>query len=206
MRWTVLLACILASVAQGQITDLGPRVFGASTHAAAFGPGVDGKLQAYVLQDGALDGGRTPAHLIVADVETGKVKRLLVLPGTEGSWGVTVASDGVVYVGAYRNGHVYRYEPGGDSITDLGPALAGQTFLYGLCAGSGGEIFGGSFPGAQVFRYSPRLGFEQIGEQPVLPGIGQKPTYVRTVAVDANRGLVYAGTVPPSKPPVMLLV
>ncbi|MBP8256891.1 MAG: hypothetical protein KAX37_06160, partial [Opitutaceae bacterium] len=134
--------------------------------------------------------------LIVADVETGKVKRLLVLPGTEGSWGVTVASDGVVYVGAYRNGHVYRYEPGGDSITDLGPALAGQTFLYGLCAGSGGEIFGGSFPGAQVFRYSPRLGFEQIGEQPVLPGIGQKPTYVRTVAVDANRGLVYAGTGP----------
>lgn len=198
LRWCgiALVACLLASGMCAKITDLGPIVFGASTHAAAFGPGKDGRLTAYVLQDGALDGGKTPSHLIVADVETGRVARILVLPGTEGSWGVTVASDGAVYVGAYRNGHVYRYGPGADSLVDLGPALSGETFLYGLCAGSNGEIFGGSFPGAQVFRYSPRKGFDRIGDQPVLPGIHQRPSYVRTVAFDPLRSSVYAGTGP----------
>lgn len=198
MHGILLLAFILISpaAAAAQITDLGPRVFGASTHAAGFGPGADGRLQAYVLQDGALDDGKTPAHLMVADVETGKVAHILVLPGTEGAWGLTVATDGRVYVGAYRNGHVYRYVPGGDGITDLGTALPGQTFLYGLCAGPEGGIFGGSFPGAQVFRFSPERGFDTIGQRPVLPGIHQAPSYVRTVAYDARRRSLYAGTGP----------
>jgi len=194
--WIGGMACALVAAAHAQVTDLGPCVFGATTHAAAFGTGPDGRLQVYVLQDGALDHGRTPAHLIVADVETGKVSRTLVLPGSEGGWALTVASDGVVYAGIYRNGHVFRHFPGSNDVTDLGPALDGQRFLYGFCAGRDGEIFGGSFPGGQVFRYSPKAGFDRIGENPVLPGIHQPPSYVRGVAFDSVRGRIYAGTGP----------
>jgi len=189
-------AAFFLSGAAAAVTDLGPRVFGATTHAAAFGPDRTGADKAYILQDGALDGGATPGRLAVIDVNTGAVERTFILPATEGGWGLAVADDGSVYAGAYRSGHVFRYAPGDTGVTDLGEALPGQTFLYGLCAGRAGTVYGGTFPGAQVFKYSPADGFSRIGAEPAYRAPDYAPSYVRTVAYDPQREAVYAGLGP----------
>ncbi len=189
---------LAGTVAEGgpHFTDLGPRVFGATTHAAAFGHAPDGRLQVYILQDGALDGGQTPVKFIVADVETGQVRQSLTLPGSEGGWALGVASDGRVYAGVYRSGQVYCYDPGEGSMADLGQALPGQSFVYGFSAGAGGEIYGGTFPGAQVFRYHPDTGFSQVGGEAIRASLDRPPTYARAIGFDARRQVLYAGVGP----------
>lgn len=192
-RLAAALAAGWASGRSAPLTDLGPCVFGATTHAAGFGVDAAGRMRVYVLQDGALDGGSTPANLIVAEVESGRVEKILPLPAAEGGWGLTVASDGAVYAGVYRSGHLFRYLPGENQVTDLGRALPGQSFLYGLCAGEKGAVYGGTFPGAQVFRYALAEGFSRVGSETLFAGTGPVPTYVRAVGFDAARRQIYAG-------------
>ncbi len=191
----VLLAGLVAAAgaAATRIEDLGPRVFGATTHAAVFGRDRTGAAKAYILQDGALAGDSAPAKFVVVDVDTARVERTLAIPGGEGGWAMTVASDGAVYAGVYRSGHVFRYEPGAEKLEDLGMTAPEQSFLYGFCAGENGAIYGGTFPGAQVYRYSRAAGFERVDGGAEKKISGALPTYVRAVAHDAKRGVVYAG-------------
>ncbi|MBX3738750.1 MAG: hypothetical protein KF715_18805 [Candidatus Didemnitutus sp.] len=191
---TVFATVVLASgAAAPRIEDLGSRVFGATTHAATFGLDRAGVAKAYILQDGALAGDSAPARFVVVDVETARVERTLTIPGGEGGWAMTVASDGAVYAGVYRSGHVFRYEPGTEKLEDLGMTAPEQSFLYGFCAGEDGAIYGGTFPGAHVFRYSRAAGFKRVDAGAERKVSGALPTYVRAVAHDAKRGVIYAG-------------
>jgi len=181
---------ILVTSALGDISDVGPQVFGASTHAAAFGQDAANNDKIYVIQDGAPDGGVTPAILHVVDANTLAVDKSAALVDSQGGWGIAVASDRKVYAGVYNTGHVFQITPDGSNLRDLGVAIPGETFLYGMSAGANGEIYGGTFPSAAVFKYTPGVGFSQLGPKP----FHSRATYVRTTAYDRSNNVLYVGT------------
>lgn len=177
-----------------QLTDLGPQVYTANTHTAVF-THAGGANRLYLVRDGALDGGRTPGQFVVVDPDAGRILQDLPLPGSEGSWGVTVATDGTVYTGVYATGEVFRFRPGDKRVTSVG-RVPGQSFLYYLCPGADGAIYGGTYPDAKVFRYAPAEGFSLWPQDgPAAPGT----TYVRGTAFDPRRGVVYAAASTPVK-------
>ena len=186
---TVTWDDVLVTSALGAITDLGPQVFGAATHAAAFGKDAANHDKIYVLQDGAPDGGVTPATLHRVDANTLVVEKSFALTGSQGGWGIAVASDQRVYAGVYNTGHVFKITPEGSAATDLGAAMPGETFLYGMSAGANGEVYGGTFPSAGVFKYVPGAGFSSVGPKPIRAGA----TYVRTTAYDPVNKVLYVG-------------
>lgn len=177
----------------GSLSNLGPQVFTASTHAACFGLEGDAD-RIYLVRDGALDGGVTPGALIVLDPNSAEILRTLPLPGSEGSWGVTMAGDQTVYVGVYATGHLFRHVPGENKVSDLG-RVPGQTFLYYLSAGENGAIHGGTFLGAAIFKYAPKGGFELWSADLNHTGAN----YVRGTAFDAVNHAVYGGLATPAR-------
>lgn len=173
-------------------TDLGPQIFTAETRAVAFGRDGD-KDRLYVVRTGAMDGGATPGCLLEIDPNPGAILHQVNLPGSEGSWGVTVATDGLVYACVYRSGHVFQYRPGSDTVADLGP-VTGNSHLYYLTPGPDGSIFGGGYPLGQLFQYIPGQGYRfHPAEGPILPGLN----YVRGTAYDPVNHVVYAGGATP---------
>jgi hypothetical protein len=129
-----------------------------------------------------------PGKLVVIDLKTSSVKKIFDLPGADGSWDMVRAKDGNVYIGSYPNGRVYQFNPESDTVTDLGQAFEGQSFVWCLAAGKGKEVYGGTFNGGNVFKYGPDEKFADVLGQ-VVPG----EIYVRGIAYDENKEVIYAG-------------
>ncbi|WP_158301992.1 FIMAH domain-containing protein [Paenibacillus mesophilus] len=167
----------------GSFVDLGVAQHSVVNHDSAVGKDGQGRDVIYEVINGS-DG---KSFFTVIDVMTSQVLRSIDMPGASGAWGVTAASDGTVYVGTHFNGHLYRYVPADGSLTDLG-RLGEETHIWAIEAGPDGKVYAGTYPNAHVFEYAPA--------SQTIRDLGRAhPTekYVKSLAYDSERGVLYAG-------------
>jgi hypothetical protein len=170
-------------VLQSAYLNLGDQLPIIQVMEGAIGKDSTGKAWLYTVTSG------NPAQFHVIDVETEQVVRSLDLPGADGAWAVTVATDGLVYVGSYGpTAKMYKYVPGSSTLTDLGTPVAGQTLIGDLTPGQNGKVYGGTYPGGMVYKYETSSGFTQFGGQ-MQPG----EETVRSLAYDETTKMLYSG-------------
>ncbi|WP_410568015.1 hypothetical protein [Amycolatopsis sp. cmx-4-61] len=174
-------------VALGQDdTDLGVQLESSVPNATTFAGG-----KAYAVYTGTAD---SNPQLAVIDVATEKVTSKLTFPDTTdtptvGGWAATTATDGSVYLGTYPNSKLYRHVPGTTTLTDLGRAEGGYSFIWDLEAGAGGKVYGGTYNDGRYFKYDNGK-FTTIGATPIVAGA----EYVRSIAHDPAANTTYLGT------------
>ena len=127
------------------------------------------------------------AVLAVRDATDGTLLHEVGMPGSLGSWAITVAGDRRVYTGSYSAGKFYRYDPATWQVTSLGVPVTGETFVWTVATAPDGSIWGGTSHGGHVFRHAPATGVTTDLGTPV-PG----ERYVRDIGI-AEDGTVYAG-------------
>lgn len=114
------------------------------------GYGPNGEPWMYLVSSGST------AVLSVVRADSGERVHEFPLPGAGGSWAVEVAPNGDVYIGAYGNGHLFRWTPGAGAVEDLGGPVDGETFIWSLTHDADGNIYGGTGQfGGHIFRYDP---------------------------------------------------
>ncbi len=119
-------------------------------------------------------------------------KRLLVnlpLQRMDGSWDITVSSDGWLYIAGSAGGRLAKHRPGTQTIQDLGKPLDAETHLFAVTPGKNGEIYGATYPGCRIFRYHPKDGFKDVLNGPVVIG----ENYVHGIAYHEKTNKLYAG-------------
>jgi|GEM_PF-1251018 len=144
----------------------------------------DGKHVIYSVFKGRDD---VPTVFAVVDALTRDVLRTYPLPGVESAWGVKVATDGRVYIGTHYDGKLYRYTPGTLEFEDLG-RFGTETHVFSMTAGPDGKMYAGTYPSGKLYVFDPAV--EEIIDLGVVHE-GQR--YVRSLAYDAERDVVYAG-------------
>lgn len=174
--------CIEARGDDGTFKNLGTQITATTLIGTTFTKDADGTPLVCTVMRGQ------PAKLVVFDLKSGKIVKILPLIGAEGAWNATTASDGSVYIGTDSNGHLYRWIPGEDEAKDLGQ-VSGQTWVWDVAAGKDGEVFLATYDGCEIVRYRPDEGFKEISTGPASPG----EQYARAVAYDPATGKVYAG-------------
>ncbi|MEV0383194.1 hypothetical protein [Nonomuraea sp. NPDC050643] len=167
-------------------TDLGIQLESSVPNATTFDA-----ANAYALYTGTED---TNPQLAVIDLATEKVTRKITIPDsasspTVGGWAAATATDGRIYLGTYPNSILYRYVPGQTSVTGLGRAEGGYSFIWDLEPGAGGKVYGGTYNDGRYFKYDDNA-FTTIGSVPIAPGA----EYVRSIAHDPAAGATYLGT------------
>lgn len=166
------------------VEDLGSPLRTVLVHEGAFGPGPGGRLLAYAVLQG------DNAGLNVLDALTGERLAVHPLPGATGGWGITVTAAGTVYLGSYYNGHLYRYRPECDDLTDLGQPVEGDGYLWGLSHGPDGAVYGGTYPTASAFAFDPASEtFRTLGRF-----VAENTQYARSTAFDPATGTLFVGT------------
>lgn len=174
------------TVPGGTFTDLGPAVPALTLMRGVVGSNAAGQPVLYSVPAGV------DAHLNGINLITRELEVDLPMVGAAGSWSQAVASDGRVYIGPYTNGHLYRYAPDTQTLTDLGQAAAGEQYLYGVTPGKDGKVYAGTYPRAKVIEYDLATNrFRDFGSLSSL----QK--YVRGLAYDPDREVLYAGLFTP---------
>lgn len=130
-----------------------------------------------------------PSKFAIVDVATEKLIKSYTLEDTSGAWGVKVASDGSVYLGAYNKGYLYRYLPQTDELINLGhPVKDTDAVLYPFATASDGKIYGGTYGSGSVYEYDPATEeFTDFGR------MAEGQSWVRSVALDEGNQKVYAG-------------
>lgn len=144
----------------------------------------NGKAVIYTLFKGR---GEVPATFAVIDALSREVVRSYPLPGVEAAWGVKVATDGRVYIGTHYDGGLYRYTPGTNSFEHLG-RFGSETHVFSLVAGPNGTMYAGTYPGGRLYEFDPADG--QIRD---MGQLDPEQRYVRSLAYDAARNILYAG-------------
>ncbi|OUS74806.1 hypothetical protein B1748_20925 [Paenibacillus sp. MY03] len=163
------------------ITDLGSQVNNVGINAAAYGAGPNGEPWIYTINS------TSPAYFVVMNALTGETVTSIEIPGTGGSWGLTPAPDGSVYIGTYSSSSFYRWVPGSTTLINLGRPIASENFLWRLTADEDGYIYGGTYPNGKVFRYDPATNtVRDYGR------MGDSIEYTRSIAVLNDK--IYAGT------------
>ncbi|WP_188188436.1 hypothetical protein [Nonomuraea sp. SYSU D8015] len=168
------------------VTDLGVQIVSTVPNATTFAGG-----SAYALYTGTAD---VNPQLAVIDLATERVTRKIVIPDTSatptvGGWAAATATDGSVYLGTYPNSKLYRHVPGQSTVTDLGRAEGGYSFIWDLEPGAGGKVYGGTYNDGRYFKYDDGA-FTTIGNQPIVAGA----QYVRSLAHDPDANATYLGT------------
>ncbi len=128
-----------------------------------------------------------PTVFAVIDALTRDVLRTYPLPGVESAWGVKAATDGRVYIGTHYDGGLYRYTPGSLNFEYLG-RFGSETHVFSMTAGPDGKMFAGTYPGGRLYEFDPAL--EKIID---LGAVDPEQKYVRSLAYDAARDVLYAG-------------
>lgn len=187
--WVGVMATAAEVIAQsttagagGRFENLGPQITATTLIGTTFAKDASGREVVCTVMRGQ------PAKLVTYDLRSGEMLKVLPLPGADGAWNATTASDGTVYVGTDANGHVYRYRVGDEAVTDLGQ-VPGQSWVWDLCPGKDGEIFVSTYPGCQVVRYHPKDGFREVSRGAASEG----EQYARAVAYDDKTGKLYVG-------------
>jgi streptogramin lyase len=163
-----------------EMIHLGPQVYDLTLYKSAFGKDQKGRPVVYAPIVG------NPCKLVIADLKTREIRKVIPIPGAKGVWSVTISTDGKVWLGSYSNGHVYRYDPNTELLTDMGKSPTDSNVLYGLTPGKDGTIYGGSYGSAKVFAYNVAGKSYDLGS--VFPDV-----YTRDIALDADNSILYAG-------------
>lgn len=166
----------------GSFVDLGVALRTVVNHDSAVGK--DGQGRDVIYQ--VINGSEGTSFFTVIDIMTSQVLQTIDMPGVSGAWSVAAASDGTVYVGTHFNGRLYRYVPADGSLTDLG-RLGQETHIWAIEPGPDGKIYAGTYPNAHVYEYDP--------VSQTIRDLGRAhPTekYVKALAYDAERGVLYA--------------
>ncbi|MDP6777569.1 MAG: hypothetical protein QGI83_12480 [Candidatus Latescibacteria bacterium] len=113
--------------------------------------------------------------LVRADFETAEVLGIWDLPG-RGSpeLGIFEGGDGRIYIPDLGSGHLSRFDPATDELTDLGQAITGGRYVpwgdgtgeRAFCAvwGKDGNVYGGSAGTGRIWRYLvEQERFEDLG-------------------------------------------
>src|ERR1700759_4337465 len=114
-RAILLLLIVVSSASAATFENLGPQVTGTTIQGRASARAPSGRLLVYTVERGE------PGHLLAFDVAGGRNVLDLPMPGSDGSWEITVAGDGRIYTAA-GNGHLFRHQPGTQTLQDLGQA------------------------------------------------------------------------------------
>ncbi|MBA2894647.1 hypothetical protein HNR30_006019 [Nonomuraea soli] len=162
------------------VTDLGVQIESTVPNATTFAGGT-----AYALYTGTA---ATSPQLAVIDLASETVTRTVPIPGATGGWAATTATDGSIYLGTYPASKLYRYTPGGTSVTNLGSAESGHSFIWDLDAGAGGKVYGGTYNDGRYFKYQNGA-FTTIGSVPIW----SDEEYVRTLDHDEQANATYLG-------------
>lgn len=182
----ILITSLFASLSRaqqpGSFTNHGPQLTAAMIQGSIFLKDKQGKLLLYTVVRGE------PAHLLAYEVKSGRLLLDIPLPKTDGVWDLAQSTDGTLYIPG-AGGKLFSHKIGSKSISDLGNALPNETYLWSLTAGKNGEVFGATYPGCRVFRYHPKDGFSDLIGTALVPG----ENYVRSLAFDQKRNLLYAG-------------
>jgi streptogramin lyase len=171
----------------GELTDLGSPLSSLTVVEGDFGTLPDGRFVAYAAPMGE------NAQLNVSTVVNGANTSLgtYTMPGASGAPMTAVAPDGRVYIATFYEGHLFRWDPATEQMTDLGRAPGGATYLYGLSIAPDGTVYGGSYPNATVWSYADGAGFTDLGV--VIPDALVQ--YTRTV-YDPDHHALWIGTQP----------
>lgn len=165
------------------MTSLGPQVMLDTVMSAAIDAGdTSTSAVAYFNMMGE------PGHLAVVDLESETVIKSLAIPDAQGGWGMTVASDGDLYLGSHSKGHLYRYRPGSDEVEKLAKPADHVTFIWDVVEGKPGKLYGGCYPQSTVFEYDIAS-----GEMRDLGPAKEGEDYARSVAWDNSRERLYVG-------------
>jgi hypothetical protein len=167
----------------GKLVNLGPQVTETVIQGSAFAQDESGNELLYTVVRGE------PAHLLGFELRSNKIITDMPLEKTDGSWDITVSSDGWIYIAGSAGGYLYRHKPGSTAIENLGKVLGTENYLWDLATGRNGEIFGATYPGCKVFRYHPNDGFSDVGKGPLVVG----EQYVRSLVYHAKTNKIYAG-------------
>lgn len=144
----------------------------------------DGKPVLYSVFKGR---GETPTVFAVIDAATRGVLRTFPMAGVEAAWGVKTSTDGQVYVGSHYDGGLYRYNPNGKTFGFVGK-FGSETHVFSLVAGPGGKMYAGTYPSGKLFVYDPAVGtISDLGD------FDPEQKYVRSLAYDAGRNVLYVG-------------
>ncbi|WP_053368139.1 WD40 repeat domain-containing protein [Bacillus sp. FJAT-27245] len=154
-------ACVYASMPVGQFTNLGPTIENITAMTAATGYGPDGTPLMYVVMQGQ------PAKLVVMDILRNKMVDQKSLGTSTSAWAITVDAGQNAWIGGTPSEHLYRYNPGTKTLTDVGKATVKGTSIHDLEALPNGTIYGSGSPNGNVFRYKAGQGFTDLGQ--VLP-------------------------------------
>jgi hypothetical protein len=168
------------------VTDLGVQIENSVPNATTFASG-----SAYAVYTGTAD---VNPQLAVIDLATERVTKKITVPDsaatpTVGGWAAATATDGSVYLGTYPNAKLYRHVPGQSTVTDLGRAEGGYSFIWDLEPGAGGKVYGGTYNDGRYFKYHDGA-FTTIGTVPIVAGA----QYVRSLAHDPDANATYLGT------------
>lgn len=174
-------AVISNAASKTGFTNLGGQIKGLTIYESAFGKDNKGNDVVFAVVTGE------PAQFAVIDLKTRKLLKLIPLESATGAWAITVATDGKVWVGSYRNGHVYCYDPKTETLKDLGRSSADSDVLFGLSSGPDGSVYGGSYGKAKIFGYSKDG--KSISFDSVSPG----DTYTHDTIYNPDKKVLYVG-------------
>ncbi|WP_433161087.1 hypothetical protein [Kribbella sp. CA-247076] len=169
------------------VRDLGPPISSLTVMEGAVGRTPDGRDVVYAVPAGE------NAQLNVVDLHTRQLIHALPLAGAAGAWAIVVAPNGHLYVGTYPNAHLYRYDPGAGTVTDLGQPIPGESVIYGLTADPNGNVYAGTYPTAHAFKYDPSNG--QVTDYGSLDPVQQ---YARSTVYDPDHNKLFVGISTPN--------
>ncbi len=72
-----------------------------------------------------------------------------------GAWAMAVSPQGNLYLGTFHQGHVLKLDVEASTLTDLGQAVPGDTFVWSYTVGTDGLIYGGTSSNAHLFSIDP---------------------------------------------------
>ncbi len=170
------------SIPSERFTNLGTQLKAAVMRSGLFATTRDGRELVYGVVLGK------PARLVGFDISKGNLVVDVPMEGSPGSRGMTVATDGWLYIGD-SGGKLFRHIPGTSVIENLGFPLPSERYIWDVVAGEDGEVFGATYPGCRVFRYHPEEGFSAVTETALVEG----ENYAHSIAYHASARKLYVG-------------
>lgn len=73
-----------------------------------------------------------------------------------GSYGITMGSDGNIYMGTLPHAHLYMVDVATQTLEDLGIPVPGEHYVWDLTSAPNGKIYGVTYPTCHLFSYDPR--------------------------------------------------
>lgn len=156
----------------------------------------DGTYRTWLAVSG-LPAAGVPAYLAEVDPFTRTVVNKFTMPDAQGAWGVSVASNGDVFVATYGKGALFRLPWGAGQIQNLGAPTPYTSFLWEGDTDEQGRLYvgttegfaPGTLPPGRLVSWDPATNaFRDYGS------FGDKHTYVRSV--EYANGQLYVGLGP----------